>query len=505
MAEGTGHESTTDDGTRSVFGSVSRGAVVTFVGTFVGKALGFGSTAVITNLAGPPTHGRLSVALSVLTVALLVTRNGFRDAIVNYVGKARSPAEGLETVIASLSMGLGLAIVVGAAMIVFADEIARTAFSSPGTAVFVRWLGVALPLATLSELSLAATRGWNRAVPTNLVNRILFPVVKLVAVSVAVVLATGDAGIAVAVVGAYAVVAAAASVSVLRTVRERVGNSIRLRLPSRERYATVVTYAAPLVVSSGAWVLMNRIDTLLVGYYGSDTAVSVYAVAFSLATLFQMLNLSAGMLFFNNVSKLHSLGRLDRIRRLYARTTKWMIVGGVPLALLLFGAPVPVLRLFGPQFGTGELALLVLAVGVGSHVLVGLNGTAVKAFEATRWHLRVQFTTLVANVVLNLVLIPRYGIVGAAVATTVAYAASNVAHTSYLYVNAGIRPLDPAFAVVSVGYVAVGGFLIRSVRPGLAVSLALVAGLFVGYLAVLAGLGLLTLDEVRSVVREATA
>jgi O-antigen/teichoic acid export membrane protein len=82
--------------------------------------------------------------------------------------------------------------------------------------------------------------------------------------------------------------------------------------------------------------------------------------------------------------------------------------------------------------------------------VLGLNGTTLTSLGWTRAILAVNIVAAVANIVLNLYLIPRYSLIGAAVATTLSYVLINALYSSVLYVRTGIVPARRPILLLSV-------------------------------------------------------
>jgi O-antigen/teichoic acid export membrane protein len=113
---------------------------------------------------------------------------------------------------------------------------------------------------------------------------------------------------------------------------------------------------------------------------------------------------------------------------------------------------------FGAAYVPAAPALAVLTAGLFVRALVGLNGDVAKAIDRPKIELRSVAVAVVVDVALNAVLIPRYGIVGAAAATAAGYAVYNLVEVvaihravgSHPFAAATLVPLGPTL-VVAVG------------------------------------------------------
>ncbi len=160
---------------------------------------------------------------------------------------------------------------------------------------------------------------------------------------------------------------------------------------------------------------------------------------------------SLGYIYTPTASGLFGTGRLEELRQSYVATTRWGYVLTVPVlfALLLFTAPIVEL-LYGSQYLGIVLVLQIIAVGYLVNPITGPNYHTLIA--AGKMRLIVESFTLnaISNVVLCLLLIPPYGLEGAAVAAAVSSAAGNFLLSLRLYQHMGIHPLTRSY-LLSVG------------------------------------------------------
>ena len=116
----------------------------------------------------------------------------------------------------------------------------------------------------------------------------------------------------------------------------------------------------------------------------------------------------------------------DEVRRIYAAATGWVVRLSLPAFVALLVFPDELLRLFGPDFAAGAAVTVILALGQLVNAATGPCGTLLNMSGRVALNMADNLAALVLNVLLNLWLIPAYGIVGAAVAWAVSLAAVNV-------------------------------------------------------------------------------
>jgi O-antigen/teichoic acid export membrane protein len=222
---------------------------------------------------------------------------------------------------------------------------------------------------------------------------------------------------------AGAVAAAAVAVIVLRRV------IFPLPAITRDGVVEVLRFSAPLLPSAlVSYFASGYLDSFFVARFINAAAVGVYAVAYQVAGAVMVLNILAGSLmqpFFISVApdrQAHTI-RQFATRVLPLMTLAWSVLVVVGAAI---GGPL-LLRVFGPQYAAIAPVLwpLVACITLGTPVVIGYFPIA---YATGRTYI-VAVNAIVAasiNVVLDLVLIPRYGLLGCAWGTVAAYVAALV-------------------------------------------------------------------------------
>lgn len=223
------------------------------------------------------------------------------------------------------------------------------------------------------------------------------------------------------------------------------------RLPERVREAAP-TYrarrwlrtAVPLFLTGSAGVLMLHTDVVLLGLLSSPNEVATYGAAGRIATVTSFIFFAMSALSVPRFAGLWSERRLEELETLLASVVRWIFwpSAAVVCGLLLFGKPI--LGLFGESFVAGYSVLAVLAVASLCTAAVGPIG---ELLQVTGNHDAAALTLgggAALNLTLNLALIPTYGPIGAAVATSTSWIAIRVCQFVIVRQRLGIRTLPVA-------------------------------------------------------------
>jgi O-antigen/teichoic acid export membrane protein len=201
--------------------------------------------------------------------------------------------------------------------------------------------------------------------------------------------------------------------------------------PSRTR--ELLRYSLPLAFSYLVHGLAERIDILMIGYYLDEGRVGLYASGSALARSLLILVASAMPVTATLAAECAGRGDREGIAELRSRVARWMFLLGAPVvaAFLLFPEFLVTL-LFGAEYAEGGEVLRLLAPGYFLAIVLGPLGVLVAAMGKTTWSLQNTMVRTGLNVALNALLIPRYGLAGAAIATTIALGAGTAVYVAQL-------------------------------------------------------------------------
>lgn len=253
-------------------------------------------------------------------------------------------------------------------------------------------------------------------------------------------------------------------------------NLLQVRLPVRE----VALFSAPLMTSDWLSSIVHSSGPLLLGYFHAPEQVAILRTIVPIAVLNELALQSFAILYEPNASRLYARDDLAGIHDLYWRTALWVAVLSFPVFALTFAAatPISVLAFGAPYEASGPL-LAVLAVGYYVQAAMGFNGKTIKVVGRVGWLVWINLAAAVLNIGLMLVLIPRYGAMGAAIAIS----ATMIAHNVFKQIGVGRalgfvafdRRYAVSFAVIGAAMVALAGARLLGTPAPALVTMAIVA------------------------------
>jgi O-antigen/teichoic acid export membrane protein len=238
---------------------------------------------------------------------------------------------------------------------------------------------------------------------------------------------------------------------------------VDLAVPKRHHFTETFNFGKYAWLTNTKTKSFGWMDTIVLGFFVASSLIGVYEVAWTLASFFALLSKSIEQVLFPEISGLDARGEADRIR---TYVNEGLSYAGLLLIPGFFGAAAigeDILRIYKPVFTQGYYVLLLLISARLAHSYGSQLIFAIEAVNRPQVAFRVNMAFIVANTVLNVLLIWAFGWYGAAVATLVASAL--LLGLGYYYISTLMEP--PSIPYRPVGNQVFSSLLMLGVVVGL--------------------------------------
>lgn len=387
-----------------------------------GLALRYGLILLIARLLGPHGLGLYALALAFANGATALAAFGLDQATLRFIPYHRVREQSGEIVglslFATILVGT-LASTVGLALFLGAPGI-EALWGQPGLSNAVRIIAIAIPFTALGQVWHGALKGFQHIRLAVFLKQIMLPLTTIVGLLTIHLIRPGEPISAVGSAAlAYWVVGLISLIYVARRVRQI--DSTPVYQP-----ATWMKFALPMSLEGGLLFLVLWTDHLMIGWLLNANDVGIYMSVVRVAAFVALPLLAVNAVFGPMVASLHAQGDRATLQRLYSRLSWCTALLGSYIAIFLWATGQWVLGIFGPAFLAGHLALMILIAGQAVNSCTGSSGLVLGMTGRAGWRLMNAAITAGLNVALNLLLIPQWGIAGAAVATAVSLGTINV-------------------------------------------------------------------------------
>lgn len=462
---------------------VARGGTLNLIGAGVSALTTVGVTVLVTREFSRSVAGAFFTAISAFLIVEAVASLGANVGLVYFIARLRSLGEEkriptilraaiIPVIVASLLLMVAMvAVATPLAKVLLSGHLAKGGALSPAAvAQALRALALTLPFAALLDTYLGVGRGYRDMRPTVVIDKIGRSVVQLAGIAVAV--AAGSAALLAPLWALPYVPAMAIAWFWVRRIRRRpsrgprgmpdvppelaallalstpvpkLGGAIRGGRMAKRRVANANPrgfwqFTTPRGIASLASITLQRIDIVLVAILIGPVQAAVYTAATRFLVAGQLGNMAISMAAQPRFTELFALGDRRSANVIYQVTTAWLVLLTWPLYMLAIVFGPEVLSVFGHSYKAGADVMLILGITMLLATACGQVDMVLITTGRSSWSLINGLLAVGVNVGLDLVLIPRYGITGAAIAWAIAIMVTNLMPMAQLAASIHLQP-----------------------------------------------------------------
>ena len=190
--------------------------------------------------------------------------------------------------------------------------------------------------------------------------------------------------------------------------------------PKKYLPAKWLVITMPIFLIEGFYNLLTNVDILFVSHYMQPDQVAIYFAAAKTLALVHFVYFAVKAAAAHRFSTYRSTGDHSRFAQFIQETVHWTFWPSLALALIMLVAGKYFLMLFDASFVVGESIIWILTIGIIARASVGPAESVLTMSGKQKACALVYAVTLAFNLVLNWMLIPVYGLNGAAMATSLA-------------------------------------------------------------------------------------
>lgn len=398
--------------------TLARGASVTLVGRLVGRGLLLVVQILLARTLGAGLFGLFALGWILFQTVGLLASLGLDNGAIRFGSEYWGNDEkALGSVISrTIALSILSGLLVGGAMFVTAPWLADQVFQKPAMTLVFRGFSIALLFFGVLRVASAATTVSQRMKFFVYSRELAQPAANFVLVVLFLLAGWSLTGAVVATILSFA----AACVLALRYATflfPSAHNSWQRSGPSTKQ---LLAFSFPTALTGTMTILVLRVDRLFVGYFGSPHDVAVYHVVTQILVLFTFTQIALNAKFSPMIAPLYQNHETTRLDALYKVSTKWGLYISLPFFLAFIFASREILKVgFGPEYSRGALVLVILLISTLVNVGTGPVGRLLVMTDRQNLWLGAIVGTLVLNILLSLLLIPRFSLIGAALASTI--------------------------------------------------------------------------------------
>lgn len=368
---------------------------------------------VITKTLGTYDYGiwaQISTTVSLLSPLALL---GLSMTLVRFLAAEKDNAKIREGFYSIFLFVLFTGFVVSILVFALSDFLAITVFRDITTSYYIKAGSFLILLSTLDQISLFYFR-ISRQIRTFGLLTLFQTFGRLFLILTLLLAGFGLLG----VIGASLVVQGCIVAASLFLIIHQIGFVI----PRFNRLGEFLKYGAPLTPNSLIRWITDSSDRYVVGIFLGLNAVGIYSAAYAIGNLVYLFIAPIQFILFPELSRLFDENKIDTVRSYLSHSLRYFLLIAIPsvVGLSVLARPILVL-LTTSDFSAGSIVIPCIALSglFGGAFQIIINITHL--FKKTQLNLFIHIIAAVANLALNIILIPLIGILGAAIATLISY------------------------------------------------------------------------------------
>ena len=209
-----------------------------------------------------------------------------------------------------------------------------------------------------------------------------------------------------------------------------------IQMPVREIFG----FSLPLLMSNLVHILRGALVIVLLEHFHPTSEVANFRAVLPVGELNMVVYQSFTALFMPSAARMFARKEWSGINDLYWQSAIWIAVISFPILMLTFSLAQPLtILLFGERYADSAMILALLSLGYYFNAGLGFNNYTLRVFNKVRFIFIVDLIVTVATVIVYWVLIPRYGAMGAAIATSASLIAQNLFYQIGLKMETNVR------------------------------------------------------------------
>lgn len=439
--------------------AIARSGTFNLAGSAVAALCQFLVVLIATRFYTAADAGALFAATAAFVIVVALAQLGADEALVRFLSaaRARGAADDAHRILVIGLVPVAVtSVVAGGLLFALARPVAGLFAADQQLLVeqMLHVLALTVPFAAAHEAMLAATRGYGRIRPTVMVERVVRAALQPIALLAVGLAGLGPEAMAPAWAAPYLVGVVLSAVALRRTAAvgvpgPRTGDAVAAEPPGRSTAHTFWAFCSTRFLARVCQVALHRLDVILVATLVGTREAAIYTAATRFIALGQLVNLAIGQVIQPRLAGMLALRQTRAAEAVVRQATVWLVMLTWPGYLALVVLAPWLMPLFGAGYDSGAPVLALLAAAMMVATAAGPVDVVLVMAGRGALSLANTATALVVDVVGCLLLVPRFGIMGAAAAWAAAVVIRNA-----LSVMQTRRLLSLSAASRQLGYVA---------------------------------------------------
>jgi O-antigen/teichoic acid export membrane protein len=404
---------------------IVKSSFIIFIGLVIGKLLSYVYRVIVARHFGPEIYGLFSLTVMVAGWFVAICSFGLSDGLLRFssVYRGKNEVNKLSNLFSkSLNFLLIGGVVSGTVLFISSDFIAITLFQDVRLAILLKIVSISIPLSIILGPYLSLLLAFEKPGTHSFIVNVLQNVLSVGTLVLLLWAGVKDNSIIWAYVLSIATMLVVAYILSHKYIPKEVFRKPTAISKDAKVFRDLFAYSWPRMFQAIVSTIFIGIDSFMLGYFKGAYDVGLYNVAVPIAFLLGFAPDLFMRLFFPIITKNYAKKDFKLIRNLSQQVGKWILMLNLPLFLLIIVFPGAIINtLFGAEFLPAAMSLRLLGIGMFSYSITLVAMSLISMMGKSKVVLYNFIFATVCNSVLNLYLVSRFGLNGAALAATISY------------------------------------------------------------------------------------
>lgn len=406
---------------------IAKTSAIVFFGIIIAKALSYVYRIVAARNFGPEGYGLFSLAMIVSSVFITIASFGLASGSFRFLSlyKSKEEYEKMRYVFRFTKRFIIISsIVFGILSYLLAEYISLNLLHNENLIPFLKIFSVSIPFSAIMSVYLSGLRAFEEIGWGSFISNIFQNIVKLGILIFLIFLGWSSESIAISHL-TTAILSLGLTYYVCRIYAKDLFIKSKLNGDKTKKkiVSELISYSWPLVFLGSIILIFDWADSFVIGYFNGVIDVGFYNIAYSISTLFVIVPELFMQLFLPLIIKEYANKNNKFIEEMSKQVGKWIFMINIPLFIIMILFPGAIINiLFGEQYFAAKTPLVILAIGgFLSSLFIALCNNLISMKGKSKLILFNLIGVSIFNLILNIILVPKYGMNGAAFSTSLTW------------------------------------------------------------------------------------
>lgn len=408
------------------FNELLKGSSVSLIVKVLGMVFGYGAMLFVTNFYGADEWGLYALCITFLSISVLLPKFGFDNSLVRIITELKifnNKDEIVSVLYKSFTIAVFVSFLIIISINLFSDFIVNDILNKRELTPYIKLISFAiLPMVILTIVS-ATFQALKKPLlyvlfQTTLINIVFFIFLVI----------SHFQRIKIMVFELYFFAICTSFFIALTFLIITLKNKKKTK-PLKKitfNYKKIINISTPMLLSNSFALFMGWSDIIMLSFFQSTTEIGIYDSALKLSALSGISLMAVNAIATPKFVEFYSKNNLEGLKDTVQKSTKLIFFTATPLLFILVFFSKQILSFMGEEFIVGSLALIYLCISRFINAVSGSVGYIMQMTDQQKVYQNIILQAFVINVILNLILIPKFSYNGAAIASSIAMIYWNV-------------------------------------------------------------------------------